>query len=176
MKNKIVVRFKCNGSMYQEKIDVLLSGNCKSIFPVNLMNKNEGIIGYYDTLGYKSISKFTDLTAKSALVIAEKVILAMEDCYQYLFFPDEYVLNTNTTFIDHNYNTVKLIYIPDIRSENLSKKYQGFLRNLKEITNENGKKYLDKLIGDCSSESVSINKIKLLNSRLIDEVERYHLL
>lgn len=171
MNNKVLVRFSRDDLMYGEKIDILLSDKCKSIFPMNIVHKDDGITGYYDTLGYKRVSDFEELTVKYALIVAKKVIEAVEDCYQYLLFPDEYVINPNTAYVDHNIDTVKFTFIPDRCSESFNSKYIGFLRCLKGLTTENGCMHLEAIIKYCGSKTISFNKIKYIISRLLQEVE-----
>lgn len=175
MNNKIIVRFMDN-SIYEEQRSLLLDGKCKSIFTLTMLHRDEGVTGYYETSGYMRISELKNLTAKTALLIAEKIIMAIEECYQYLFFPEEYVINSNTVYVDFDYNTVRIVYIPDSRKENLMSKYLEILRSLKAATVENDQIYLDMLIDKVSIGRISINKTKLLISKIMQEENMYHLL
>lgn len=174
MKNKTIVRFKDKDYIYDEKVSMLLAGKCQSIFELTLLHKDEGIIGYYETSGYMRISELRNLTAKTALLLAEKIIMAIEECYQYLFFPEEYVINSNTTYVDFDYKIIKIVYIPDSRRETLMNKYLDILRSLKMATIEENQIYLEKLIDKVSTGRISTNKIRLLISKIIQEVNMYH--
>ena len=168
MNNKTIVRFTDN-SIYEEQRKILLIGKCNSIFPLTILYRDEGITGYYETSGYMRISELKNLTAKTSLILAEKIIMVIEECYQYLFFPEEYVININTIYVDFDYNIVRLVYIPDYRKENLVSKYIEILRCLKIATIDSEQKYLEMLIDKVSTGSISINKTRLLIYKIMQE-------
>ena len=159
--------------MYKEKIQLLTENVCKNIFPISLLHRDNLITGYYNTSGYKRLSSCNQLTAVRLLEIIEKIILAIEECCQYLIFPEEYIINTNTIYVDEKYESIKFTYIYDKNYENVKNKFCRLLNSLKEITTEDGKIYLDALMEISSVENVSYRKLRLLVSKLSQEAKKY---
>ena len=96
MLNKVMIKFKEEQLGYEEKMDLLTEGICKGIFPISIIKNQEGITGFYYTSGYKRISDCGLLGADKILTVVEKTISAMEECNQYLIFPEEFIMDMNT--------------------------------------------------------------------------------
>lgn len=173
MNNKVIVRLMEDELMYEEKTRILTENICKTIFPISILHRDNLITGYYNTSGYKKLSSCNQLTAAILLEIIEKIILAIEECCQYLIFPEEYVINTNTIYVDERYETIKITYIADKNYENVKNKFHRLLNSMKELTTEDGRTYLDMLMEISSVENVSYRKLRLLVSNLSQEAKKY---
>ena len=173
MNNKVIVRLMEDGLMYEEKTKILTENICKTIFPVSILYKDDSVTGYYNTSGYKRLSSCNQLTAVCLLEIIEKIIIAIEECCQYLIFPEEYVINTNTIYVDERYKNIKITYIADKNYENVKNKFHRLLNSMKELTTEDGRTYLDMLMEISSVENVSYRKLRLLVSNLSQEAKKY---
>ena len=172
MNNTVMVRLGKEENMINEKYNVLTESVCKSIFPISIICENERIIGYYKTGEYKRISEYSNLTAESILTFIEKFLLAIEECNQYLIFVDEYVINSNTVYVDKDFNNVKITYIPDIRRLKESIKLKFFVKELKRITTSSGIIYLDMLEELLEIEGISYLKIRHFAAKLRHEARR----
>lgn len=172
MNNRVIVRFSGEELMYEEKMELLTGEVCNAIFPISIMHKGSITTGYYKTSGYRRLSLCDNLTAESVLNIAVRIIEAMEECCQYLIFPEEYVINSNTVYLDERYSKIKFTYIPDIDKLSFAKKFEGILMEMKALTTEEGSLYLDMLIELSGVENLSFLKLKALITRLLRQVHR----
>lgn len=80
------------------------------------------MIGYYSTSGYIRLSDLHELTVSGILTVAEETVAAIQECGQYLIFPEEYVINTDTVYIREDFKQIKFTYIPDRYSVSGQKK------------------------------------------------------
>ncbi len=173
MDDKVIIKISKNNLIYDEKIDILVEGVCRGIFPLSIVHKNDMLIACYNIAGYKRLSQFKNLSAESILTIIEKIIIAMEECCQYLIFPEEFIMNTNTIYVDEQLKTVKFTYIPDSDGEKIKNKFARLLNDLKITTTDNGRLYLEMLIQLCSVDNLSYKKLRLLVAKLSQEVKKY---
>ena len=149
------------------------SGGCKGILPLSIVRKKGGMIGYYSTSGYIRLSDLHELTVSGILTVAEETVAAIQECGQYLIFPEEYVINTDTVYIREDFKQIKFTYIPDRYSVSGRKKFSAFLEQLKDMTTENGRMYLDMLSQLSDTENLSLMKMKAFISRLKREAGIY---
>lgn len=170
MFDKVIVKFKEEQLSYEEKIDVLTDGVCKGILPISIMKKGSEITGFYSTAGYKRIAECKILEADKVLTVVEKTISAMEECNQYLIFPEEFVLDINTVYIKENFENIKFTYVPDRNRIKAEKKLSCFIRDLKSLTTDNGRLYLEMLGQMADTENLSITKMKAFVFQLKREV------
>lgn len=175
MYDKVMIKFKEEQLVYKEKMDVLTGGVCKGIFPISIIKNADQVTGFYVTSGYKRLSECDGLSAEKILTIMEKTVSAMEECNEYLIFPEEFVITLDTAYIKENFEKVKFTYIPDKNGTGASKKLMCFAKELKSITTESGKLYLDMLSQLFATENLSILKVKALIAQLIREVNLCHI-
>ena len=155
---------------YEEKLEVLLSGRCRSIFPISIIKDDEGLKGFYYTSGFIPLTNLENVSALQVLSILEKTIAAIEECKQYLLFPDEYVINTETAYISKDYEEVKFTYVPKEKDASVSSKLALFVRQLKDVTTDNGILYLNMLEEMISLENLSFKGIKNMLIQLKREI------
>lgn len=176
MNNNITVRFLKEYLGYEEKMDMLVEGACKRILPISVVHEDALITAYYNTAGYKPLYLHTQFTLPTILNLLEKILMAIEECYEYLFFPEEYIINTNTIYVDERLREIRFIYIPDKEREKFQNKFRRLLKTLKECTTENGKIYLDMIIDLTSVEKISYKKLRFVITKYLQEVEKYQLI
>ncbi len=170
MYDKVLVKFKEENLGYGEKLEVLLQGRCEGIFPISIVKNKESITGFYSTSRYKRLSEFNKLTAGDVLTVVDKIASAIEECNQYLIFPEEYLLTLDTVYAKENFEKVKFTYIPDKNKTGVGKKMKLFLKDLKGVATENGSMYLDMLKEFFDKENLSPSKIKNIVMQLKREV------
>ena len=155
---------------FEEKLETLLNGGCKGIFPVSIIKDDEGLKGFYYTTGYIPLSVIEEASAFQILTLLEKTMEAIEMCKQYLIFPDEFVISTETVYTTKDYNEVKFTYIPEKIKNSASCKLIEFVKELKELTTENGKLYLNMLEEMIAVENLSFRGIKNMIIQLKREI------
>ncbi len=170
MNNKILVNFTNNDITYEEKLDIMIGGLCPAILPMSVLHRDCQIIGYYDISGYKALSQWENLNTQIVFLIIEKIITAIEQCKQYLFFLEDYVINVNTIYVDKECRDVRFIYISDHTHEKPNQKIERLLFQLKDIITPKGKVYLDRLRELISKEGMTTVKMKYIISKLSQEI------
>ena len=168
--DKIIVRMRETECLYEEKIDLIKGGICSSIFPLNIIRCDSSIMGYYKTSGYRMIGSYNELTAKSIFIALEKIFQAIEDCTQFLIFPEEFVINLSTIYIDERFTHVKFVYIPDEKCR-YKNRMQILINELKQITNDEGKYHLEKLEKIVSEENLSYLKNEYMVAKILGEIK-----
>ena len=83
------------------------------------------------------------------------------------------MINTDTVYIREDFKQIKFTYIPDRYSVSGRKKFSAFLEQLKDMTTENGRMYLDMLCQLSDTENLSLMKMKAFISRLKREAGIY---
>jgi len=156
---------------FEEKLDILLNGGCKGIFPISIIKDDEGLKGFYYTSGYIPLALMDGISALEVLTLLEKTMEAIEACKQYLIFPDEFEISTETTYTSKDYEEVKFTYIPTEKESSASKKLALFVNQLKKITTENGALYLNMLEEMISLENLSFRGIKNMIIQLKQEIK-----
>lgn len=141
------VRIKLDSEeLYPQKADVLVSGCCEAILPMSMICVGEGKTGIYNTEGYKSLSSMKNINASEILLLVKKVLIMRDICSDYMFFPEEYVLSTETVYLSEKNGDTKLTYISTKNGTSGDKSMIYFLQRLKQLTTDNGQLYLETLI------------------------------
>lgn len=176
MNSKSVLRIGKSKSLYKEKVDMIVSGTCKSIMPVSITYKRDNLIGYYKIEGFKRLSHYKELTSEALLTFLELFFYALEDCGQFLIFPEEFVINTETVCVDDAFKKVKFLYICDCEKNKSRNKIKYFIKELGKLTTAEGKTYLDMLEKLVEIENVSYKKVRLFIEKLKLDAKKHHCL
>lgn len=172
MNNTIIARVGDEKDLYREKINILASGVCKSILPMSLLHKGNSIVAYYNQSGFRRANSYFELTGQSSLMILDRLLFALEECEQFLIFPDEMVINANTVFVDEGFKTVKLTYIYDKAEVNINKKLLCFINDISQITTPDDRKYLKPIIKTMQAQTISCKQIRFVISKLILDIKK----
>ncbi len=175
MFDKVMIKFKQENIVYEEKMELLTEGICKGIFPISLIRTREGITGVYSTSGYIRISDCTQLGAGKILTIIEKTVMAMEECSRYMIFPEEFLIDTNTVYVKKDYDDIKFTYVPDKNNVGAAKKLFRFADELKRLATDNGRLYLDMLKDMMSAENIDPMRVRGFVSVLRKEALHCHI-
>ena len=170
MNNKIIVRFTNEDIPYQERLDLLVNERCGAILPMSILHRGTNIIGYYDISGYNRLSQCDQLDGMAILTIVEKIICTIEEGIQYLLDPDEYVLNTNTLYIDSNYTNIKIAFVPDNSNVCICKKFKDILTQLQDIATDEGKTCLSIYIKRIEKKNLSYLGLRRLINIISQEI------
>lgn len=170
MIEKTVVSLDKEKLRFEEKIDFLLSGGCKSIFPISIAEDAQEVRGFYKTAGYRPLSALEYINAFEALNILEKTIDAIEECGEYLIFPEEFIISMETVYMDKSFSRAKITYIPSDDDDGVLPKLSNLIAGLKEIASENGRLYLNMMEEFLSVENLSRQKVKVLLLQLKEKL------
>lgn len=143
MKNTVSVDLKKEEDFYSLRLDMLTSGACKAILPMNVIKEKNFMRGIYDTSGYCRLADLHQIDAASVLTIVERVLELLDQCREYLIFSDEIVLAPETLYVSEDFHTVRLTYIPEKQNHSEKTKLGYLLSRLERQTTENGKMYLE---------------------------------
>lgn len=158
--DKVIINFKLEDIGYEEKMDLLTDGVCKGIFPISIIRTKEGITGVYSTSGYIRLCDCGQIGAGRILTVIEKTVMAMEECSRYMIFPDEFLIDMNTVYVKKNYDNIKFTYIPDKNNVGAAKKLFRFADELKALTTDNGRLYLEMFKDMMSTENINALKVR----------------
>lgn len=182
------IRFDDIAANGELKKALLLSGGCPAIFPLSTVGSSQGIRGIYDTRGYKSLSAMRNLDASEILYKLEKILRLVEECEDYLFLADEYILSVDTVYFSEETDRARLLYIPCKRvGEASSESSQQLLHTeapgrrtniamanivnqMKALTGENGRTYLDTLLRLFLCENLCTERILAFVEKLRYEI------
>lgn len=170
MIDKKIVRLDKEKLSFEGKLSFLTCGGCKGIFPVSIVGDGKEVNGFYDTSGYRRLSSLEEISASQAVTILEKTIDAVEECGQYLIFPEEFVINTDTAYVDSGFSAVKFTYVPSDCGDEWSVKLLSFIEEFKTITTDNGRAYLDMAGELFSNENPGRAKTKAMLLKLRHEI------
>lgn len=152
------------------KMDVLAAGACGSIFPLSIIKEKKFTKCIYNTEGYIKVSALANIPAKEILTIAEKVLNLVENCQNYLLFPEEYILSSETIYIRDDYKDIKITYIPIDKKERQRNVLSYFIRSLRNSTTENGRTYLETLANLLDCEELKTERIIGFIEKLKQEI------
>ncbi len=176
MLDKQVVRLDRSKLSFEGQMDFLTCGGCGGLFPVSITEDASGIRGYYKTSGFRKLSSLGEVGASDVLLLLEKTIEAVEECGRYLIFPEEFVISTETAYVDGRFRKVKFTYVPSSGEKDLNVKLGGFIEELKQITTDNGKLYLNMLRELISVRNLNRMKIKAAMLKLRYEIKMCNIL
>ena len=131
--------------MYDNKAEKLKSGACEEILPLSTIKYKRIVRGIYHLEGYRRLSSVSNLSVSQVLSVVESVLELREKLRDNLFFPDEYILSTDTIFVDEKLEKYRLAYIPLAETGRAEKSIACFIASLKRQTGDAGAEYLDRL-------------------------------
>ena len=171
MSRVIRVRLTESRSFFPWKKEVLLSGSCRGVLPMGIIEKEDIIWGLFNTEGFVRISDLTELTAGDILTVAERTLECVEACRDCLIFPGEYVLSADTLYISDDFREARIAYIPEKRYTSQEGALSCFIYSLKRHTTENGRTYLDTLGSMLEIQGVKIYRVISFIEELKEEIK-----
>lgn len=148
--------------------DMMLSGRIKAVLPMSVIHEGERTLGIYSTEGMICISEGR-FSAANILELTERIIVMAEDLKDILIDPNEIVFTKEVIFIDPFVRMTRICVIPHKKDpERPEENVSYLLEEIKELTDERGKAYLDIVIGRYRRSDLS--KDRLLG--LIEELKR----
>ena len=127
-------------------MEILLNNKCEGILPFSRLRDGEINIGVYNCEGYMPLRELSNVSGLIALRILELLINTVEQLKDYLFYPDEYIISTDTIFINRDYTNLKFMYIPYKLRLSERRYYKNMVFYLEKVTTEIGREYLEKAL------------------------------
>ncbi len=92
------------------------------------------------------LRELSNVSGLIALRILELLVNTVEQLKDYLFYPDEYIISTDTIFINRDYTSLKFMYIPYKLRLSERRYYKNMVFYLEKVTTEIGREYLEKAL------------------------------
>ena len=148
--------------------DVMLSGRINAVLPMSSVEEEGRILGVFSienriciTEGFYSPSNVLELIGR--------ILKMIEELKDILIRPEDIVLTGKVIFIDPEIRRTRICVIPqqsDVRNSKDSVSY--LLEELKELTDERGRAYLDVFIKKYNSSRLNTDKLM----ELIEELKK----
>ena len=134
-------------------IERMLEGSMNCLLPMSLVEDEGRLYGVYSLVGYREISckKFD---AVSILEITERIIRMIQELKDNLIWPEDVMLNKEIIFLDPDTRETRLCLIPNTSEVGGKENVSYLLEELKELTDEEGRAYLDYFIKEYKSRSL----------------------
>lgn len=125
--------------------DVMLSGGIKALMPLSCLKEGDRVTGIYSTTDKVMVSEGR-FSPVNVLELTGRILRMTDELKDWLLYPQEMVLNTKVIFIDPDMRHTRICVIP-VSSEKSEKENVSYLLDeIKELTDEKGRAYMDAFI------------------------------
>jgi hypothetical protein len=148
--------------------DVMLSGRIKSVLPMSVIDEGGRALGVYSTEGMTCISdgRYAPL---NLLELVGRIVKMTDELKDILIYPDEIVFSGKVIFIDPSVRMTRICVIPQNKEKVYPKENVScLLKEIKELTDERGKAYMDVIIDRYINGDLSTDRML----GLIEELKR----
>ena len=148
--------------------NVMLSGRIKAVLPVSSVDDGGRIIAIYSVRNMMCAAD-GEYSPVNILELTGRIIKMLEELEDILIRPEDIVLDTKVIFIDPVVRKTRICIIPSHTKEGSSKECVSYLlEELKELTDERGKAYLEVFMGEYKSRHLSVDALM----SFIEELKR----
>lgn len=170
------IRIRYDNLPYDGILEALGEGICTGIFSGQIFQSSEVVQVGYDVSGFLSLRTYGrhhEITAAEALSILWDLLMLIEQCRKWLWFPEQYVISLDTVWMDKE-NCLKILWIPD--KQNICEVYriQCFIQELKEVTALEAKEYLSQVQVFLESSYGRPGELKWYFDELLTELHIIH--
>ncbi len=127
-------------------MDMLTLETCKIFLPAAFIQTEEEVIASYRTEGFCNLSTLKEIETEDLLSVVLSLLEGIDDAQRHYIFPNEYVVNDESVYVQKDLHQAKLIFIPEKEDIALNDKIVALLENLKEKGTEDGKEYMEDAI------------------------------
>ncbi len=173
MKNNIAVKLNKDVLPFIEREEILLSGICPYILPINKLKTDEGEFFVYSTENYIPLSELENLRALEGIKILENMIDMVASLEDYLLNLEGSIISVDNIFVSENLNDMKIAYIPIKSEESIKEILKSFIHQLKRITTESGKNYMEKILIELEKRKYNRRLLKNYILILKQEINLY---
>ncbi len=148
--------------------DMMLSGRINAILPMSVIDEGGRVLGIYSTADKVCISEGR-FSPVNVLELTGRIMKMTEELMDILIYPNEIVFSGKVIFIDPMLRMTRICVIPHRKSETDPKESVSYLlEEIKDLTDERGKAYMDIVIERLRNGNLSIDRIM----GLIEELKR----
>ena len=143
-----------------EKIrDVMLSGRINAVLPMSSVEEGGRIIGVYSIENMISVSDGS-FSPSNVLELTGRILKMIEELEDILIRPEDIVLSAKVVFIDPEIRKTRICVIPKMSEIRNSKENVSYLlEELKELTDDRGKAYMDIFINKYNSTDLNTDRL-----------------
>ena len=143
-----------------EKIrDVMLSGRINAVLPMSSVEEGGRIIGVYSIENMISVSDGS-FSPSNVLELTGRILKMIEELEDILIRPGDIVLSAKVVFIDPEIRKTRICVIPKMSEIRNSKENVSYLlEELKELTDDRGKAYMDIFINKYNSTDLNTDRL-----------------
>lgn len=127
-------------------MDMLTLETCKLFLPAAFIQTEEDVIASYRTEGFCKLSALKEFETEDLLSIIISLLEGIDDAQRHYIFPDEYVMNDESIYVQRDLRQIKMIFIPEKEERLLNDKIAALLEYLKEKGTEEGREYIEDAI------------------------------
>ena len=135
-------------------LEIMVTGQIRALLPLSVIREQDRVTGIYSAEGYIPVSDCS-FSPVNALELAGRIFSMLDELKDNLLFPDEMILNDKILFIDTGMRKTRICMIPDNSDRSEKENVSYLLNDLKKLTDERGKAYLDVLIKDYGTKRFS---------------------
>ncbi len=135
-------------------LERMVSGEIDALLPLSIIEEQGRITGIYSTEGRIPVSD-SSFSPVNVLELTGRIFKMLDELSNNLIFPDEIVLNDKIIFIDTGMRKTRICMIPEICERSEKENVSYLLNDLKPLTDERGRAYLDVLIREYSNKRFS---------------------
>ena len=146
-------------SCLNERIrDVMLSGKINAVLPMSSVEDEGRIIGVYSIEDRICVSDGS-YSPSNVLELTGRIIKMIEELEDILINPEDIVLSSKVIFIDQEIRKTRICVIPQTSENRNSKESVSYLlEELKELTDERGKAYMDIFIKKYNNSNLKVDR------------------
>ncbi len=146
-------------SSLNERIrDVMLSGRISAVLPMSSVEENGRIVAVYSIDNQICISEGS-FSPSNVLELTGRILKMIDELEDILIRPEDIILSVKVIFIDPEIRKTRICVIPQKSRARESKECVScLLENLKELTDDRGKAYLDIFIKKYESSNLNIER------------------
>ena len=143
-----------------EKIrDVMLSGRINAVLPMSSVEEGGRIIGVYSIENMISVSDGS-FSPSNVLELTGRILKMIEELEDILIRPEDIVLSAKVVFIDPEIRKTRICVIPKMSEIRNSKENVSYLlEELKDLTDDRGKAYMDIFINKYNSTDLNTDRL-----------------
>jgi len=138
--------------------DMMLSGRINAILPMSSVEEEGKMVAVYSVEDRICVAEGS-YSAANVLELTGRIMKMIEELEDILIKPEDIVLSVKVIFIDPEIRMTRICVIPNrSESRNSKEKVSYLLEELKELTDDRGKAYLDIFIKKYNSTSLKVDR------------------
>lgn len=168
MKDKIRVVFDRRALSFPAALECLAAEKCRGFFPAEIITEGNRVEAWFHVEGWHRLKDEELISPVQVLLLAKSVLLAVDECRDWLWFPEDYVLSLDTVFTDGK-GHVRFLCIPERSKLSEYRRMENFLRALEKKTSGKGAGYLEECIGLLKEKPLHTRRLIASLDQILEE-------